>query len=1169
MSWNIRSRDSATGNKANDKYFNDILNKCDIFCLQETRKDIKIPNYVCYNRLRNNSSGGGVCIGVKRSLAQGISKIDTLNKNDVLAIRLNKNFFKIKHDIILFNSYIPPSNSSYLKKQDDPFESLNTLLERVDDSCKIILCGDFNARSGGIEDRLLCDNIPGVDSLEDNSLDSLLNDRNCMDINHNSHGSNLIDLTVENNLSILNGRISGDIFGEFTYINYSGASVIDYFAVSHSLLRSTNYLKINDLNNFSDHKPLIASFSIIENYPQTNETLVFNESPLSFKWDDNSAKAFTDAQLDEDVQTTLKSLEDIPPTSNMNVLTLNKNFIDLIQKVSTISLNRKRRPPPWNNKNIWFDDECRAAKRKVNKGYRNFNKYPDSMTIKSELFDLKRHYNKLLNYKKRQFMMNLNKNIEGQDSKNINWKKFKKLKGQTNESLGFDDYDLKNFFIFFKKLYHDNQPLSVERCNTLNKETEKLTSQFYSNSDLSNHSLLDDCFTMDELEHEIRKLKIGKSASLDLICNEMIKNLNGDFLSIVLNLFNGCLSTGTYPWLDSIMSPIPKTGDKYNPDNYRAIALGSCLGKLFSNLLLYRIQKFRLINCPDLPNQLGFAQKAQTSDHILTLKTLIDKYTCKKGSKLYACFVDFRKAFDSVARQALLYKLAKLGIGGKIFKCLKYMYDNTGTKIKLINKLSDHINLKNGVEQGHPLSPELFKIYILDLSQELEKVLGYFPHLKDNKISHLLWADDLVLLALDEQTLQSTLDVLNKFCVSWGLQVNPKKTKILIFNKSGRLIKPSTNLRIGDEVIESTKVYCYLGIVFTPSGSFTTAINELKKKALRATFALKKFINHKFISVTTIFKLFDALIIPILTYACQVTFPFSKIASSLITTSTAHNNNNWQSNWLSKISKDPFENLHLKFIKWILGVHKKASNLGSWGETGKHPIGIKMLKQTINYFNRVSNGPSPSSLVHLSYLEQQENSTKWYSTISKLLTAHSSPTITKDGLSILSAGKAAKSASTMFESIWKGALTKSPKLDFYNSVKQKFIKESYLDGLDFDLRKIMTRLRISAHRLPIEKGRYLTPPLARTDRFCEACKFHLKVSVVGDENHFLLDCVSSLKNKNYLSPHNAFLLNKQNYNILSDLTNQNIDINNLAIFIRRSYLDYLNDSTEVTKAKNK
>ncbi|NQZ52225.1 MAG: reverse transcriptase family protein [Moritella sp.] len=761
--------------------------------------------------------------------------------------------------------------------------------------------------------------------------------------------------------------------------------------------------------------------------------------------------------------------------------------------------------------------------------------------------------------------MDLNKDIEGEDSKNINWKKFKKLKGLTTEAIGFDDFDLQNFYMFFKKLYHDHQPLQDERCNSLQNESVKLVGQFHSNSNLTNHYLLDDCFTIDELISEIRKLKTGKSASLDLICNEMIKNLNNDFLSVVLDLFNGCLSTGTYPWLSSIMSPIPKTGDKYNPDNYRAIALGSCLGKLFSNLLLCRIQKFRILNCPDLPSQLGFTHKAQTSDHILTLKTLIDKYTAKKGSKLYACFVDFRKAFDSVARHALLYKLAKLGIEGQIFNCLKYMYDNSSTKIKLINKLSDHINLKNGVEQGHPLSPELFKIYILDLSHELEKILGNLPHLKDTKISHLLWADDLVLLALDEPTLQSTLDVLTNFCDSWGLQINPKKTKILIFNKSGKLIKPSTNLRIGDETIESTNRYCYLGIVFTPSGSFTTAINELKKKALRATFALKKFINHKFISVSTIFKLFDALIIPILTYACQISFPYTKFASSLISTKTTHTN--WQSNWLTKISKDPFENLHLKFTKWVLGVHRKASNVGAWGESGRHPIGVLMLKQTIKYFNRISTDLSPSSLVHLSYLEQQSNSMKWFSAISKLITAHGSPTTTKDGLSIISAGKSAKSASTMFENIWSGARTKSPKLEFYNSIKQFFAKESYLDCLDFDLRKTLTCLRISAHRLPIERGRYLTPPLARNNRHCEVCKFHRKVSVVGDEAHFLLDCVSSSKNRNYLSPHNMNLLNTHNYNILSDLTNQNTDINNLAIFIRRSYLDYLKDLAELPKAK--
>ena len=283
MSWNIRSRDSACGNKTIEKEFNDILNNCDIFCLQETRKEIKIPNFVCYNKLRPNGRGGGVSIGVKRSLSNGISKIDTLNKPDTLGIKLNKNFFKTVKDTILLTCYIPPGNSSYLKKQDlDPFDSLSSILEKIDPSSNIILCGDFNARSGGLEDRVLCDNIPGVDLLEYQSLDHLLTERNCQDHTSNSHGTSLIDLCVENNLTLLNGRISGDLFGELSYVNYAGASVIDYFAVSQSLLRSTNFLRINDLNSYSDHKPIIASFLTLENSSHTDETFNFSDAPLSF-----------------------------------------------------------------------------------------------------------------------------------------------------------------------------------------------------------------------------------------------------------------------------------------------------------------------------------------------------------------------------------------------------------------------------------------------------------------------------------------------------------------------------------------------------------------------------------------------------------------------------------------------------------------------------------------------------------------------------------------------------------------------------------------------------------------------------------------------------------------------------------------------------------------------
>ena len=128
----------------------------------------------------------------------------------------------------------------------------------------------------------------------------------------------------------------------------------------------------------------------------------------------------------------------------------------------------------------------------------------------------------------------------------------------------------------------------------------------------------------------------------------------------------------------------------------------------------------RNVNCPDPINQLGFCKGAQTSDHTFVLNTCIQKYL-SKGKYLYTCFIDFQKAFDTVCREALLFKLYNLGIRGKFFGCLKYMYSNSKAKIKLINKVSESMEVLTGTEQGHPMSPELFKCYLLELSEDLNK----------------------------------------------------------------------------------------------------------------------------------------------------------------------------------------------------------------------------------------------------------------------------------------------------------------------------------------------------------------------------------------------------------------------------------------------------------------
>lgn len=70
--------------------------------------------------------------------------------------------------------------------------------------------------------------------------------------------------------------------------------------------------------------------------------------------------------------------------------------------------------------------------------------------------------------------------------------------------------------------------------------------------------------------------------------------------------------------------------------------------------------------CPDPINQLGFSKGAQTYDHILTLNTIVLKYN-KLKSPVYAVFVDFRKAFKSVCREALfVLKLNRSNQNGKL-----------------------------------------------------------------------------------------------------------------------------------------------------------------------------------------------------------------------------------------------------------------------------------------------------------------------------------------------------------------------------------------------------------------------------------------------------------------------------------------------------------------------
>ncbi len=92
-----------------------------------------------------------------------------------------------------------------------------------------------------------------------------------------------------------------------------------------------------------------------------------------------------------------------------------------------------------------------------------------------------------------------------------------------------------------------------------------------------------------------------------------------------------------------------------------------------------------------------------------------------------------------------------------------------------------------------------------------------------------------------------------------------------------------------------------------------------------------------------------------------------------------------------------------------------------------------------------------------------------------------------------------------FVNAWEHEKSNSSKLSFYHTCKSTFGREPYLDiSKGFNRRYSTTKLRISAHDLHIETGRYKNIP--RDSRFCEWCKINSGQDLVEDELHVLTEC---------------------------------------------------------------
>ena len=122
-------------------------------------------------------------------------------------------------------------------------------------------------------------------------------------------------------------------------------------------------------------------------------------------------------------------------------------------------------------------------------------------------------------------------------------------------------------------------------------------------------------------------------------------------------------------------------------------------------------KKCKIIHCA----QTEFIEKHRTTDHIVALKSLIsERVSSVNKGRIYGCFVDFRKAYDSVWYDGLLTKLSALNIKGSFLNILEDMYSKSSCAVNVSKKSTNFFDCIRVVRHGCPLSPLLFNIYFND-----------------------------------------------------------------------------------------------------------------------------------------------------------------------------------------------------------------------------------------------------------------------------------------------------------------------------------------------------------------------------------------------------------------------------------------------------------------------
>ncbi|KAK3528563.1 hypothetical protein QTP70_002803 [Hemibagrus guttatus] len=232
------------------------------------------------------------------------------------------------------------------------------------------------------------------------------------------------------------------------------------------------------------------------------------------------------------------------------------------------------------------------------------------------------------------------------------------------------------------------------------------------------------------------------------------------------------------------------------------------------------------------------------------------------------------KAFDRVPHGILWELLWEYGVHDPLLRAVRSLYNRS--LVRIASCKSNLFPVHVGLRQGCPLSPVLFIVFMDRISRRSQGLEGV--RFGDHRISSLIFADDVVLLAPSSLDLQHALGHFAAECEAAGMRVSTSKSEVMVLDQK----KVACTLQVGGEVLPQVEEFKYLGVLFTSEGRMDREIDRRIGAAAAVMRSMyRSVVVKKELSWKAKLSIYQSIYVPTLTYGHELWVMTERVRSRI------------------------------------------------------------------------------------------------------------------------------------------------------------------------------------------------------------------------------------------------------------------------------------------------